>query len=155
MRCLMCIYYLEDIWYALETVIQLEWFVKFKKKSMIFKPKYNAEMPRLVMQKPNHLPRLYWSALTHTVFFWGSWCKSVRIGPIRSVVLCLFTWLSMQVLCFNCLLVAQIDAQPFGLIFMEGYKKLFELSCPRLVLGTSPREIKIISHRFFLGKQIS
>ena len=92
MRCLMCIYYLEDIWYALETVIQLEWFVKFKKKSMIFKPKYNAEMPRLVMQKPNHLPKLYWSALTHTVFFWGSWCKSVRIGPIRSVWLagCIF-----------------------------------------------------------------
>ncbi len=39
--------YLEDLEDAIETTIWFQLFVKFKEKSMIFKTKYNAKLPRL------------------------------------------------------------------------------------------------------------
>ena len=39
--------YLEDLEDAIETTIWFQLFVKFKEKSMIFKNKYNAKLPRL------------------------------------------------------------------------------------------------------------
>ena len=44
--------YLEDHKYASVMAIQFEFFVKFKKKSTIFKPKYNAKLSRQVIQNP-------------------------------------------------------------------------------------------------------
>ena len=41
-----------DLKYASVMAIQFEFFVKFKKKSTIFKPKYNAKLSRQVIQKP-------------------------------------------------------------------------------------------------------
>lgn len=43
---------LEDLKYASVRSIQFEFFVKFKKKSTIFKPKYNAKLSRQVIQYP-------------------------------------------------------------------------------------------------------
>ena len=43
----MSLVYLEDLEDAIETTIWFQLFVKFKEKSMIFKNKYNAKLPRL------------------------------------------------------------------------------------------------------------
>ena len=43
--------YLEDHKYASVMAIQFEFFVKFKKKSTIFKPKYNAKLFFLISNK--------------------------------------------------------------------------------------------------------